>query len=336
MPLMVPPTARNRTRAMFLSLAALAILSGFVAACDRSSEPPSVALALRTTPTTVAPGPIDNGSIHSQAAATLLADELLDRIVLPAGTTSLRTSPAPVLDQPFQVPVTPNLASAHRFERVPETFAATVTYFGHLVPPGFVQTGSGQSGFAVPGAGDPGSTNPRAVTESDVTDTLSSPPAGVGSAEILVGVASSDGTATFVRIDTQVTWTPAKPAAESVPARDQVAVVSVMQVLAPNQISVFDPHRVVVRDPARFAALARSVDDLTPALPGVESCPADFGTRYVVAFSTTEAAAPDVEFTAGDCDHVTVSADGHQLGVLADSPTFRAAYLSALGLTAAG
>jgi hypothetical protein len=75
---------------------------------------------------------------------------------------------------------------------------------------------------------------------------------------------------------------------------------------------------------------------LTPAPAGVESCPADPGIGYVVAFSTTDAAAPDIVSTAGGCDDVTVSAGGHQLGVLADSAAFRAAYLSALGLPSAG
>jgi hypothetical protein len=327
----VLPAARGRIRLVLLSLAAVAILAAGGAACGRSSDPPPVALALKTTPTTVAPE-----SIHSEAAATLLATELLDRIVLPAGTTTVATSPAPVLDQPFQVPATSNLALAHRFARVPATFSATEAYFGRVVPSGFVQTGSGQSGFAVPGAGNPGSPNPPKVTESDVTDTLSSPPAGVNSAEILVGVAFGDGAATFVRIDTQVTWTPEKPTTASVPPRDRVAVVSVVHVLAPNQIRAFDPHRAVVSDPATLASLAASADALTPALPGVESCPADLGTRYVVAFGTTEAAAPDVVFTAGACDHVTVTANGQQLGVLADSTAFQAAYLSALGLPAAG
>lgn len=88
---------------------------------------------------------------------------------------------------------------------------------------------------------------------------------------------------------------------------------------------------MVVADPSRVAALRRVADGLTAALPGVRSCPADFGTRYRLAFAPSVTAGPALVYTADNCGDVQVSRSGRELGNLAEDTALSAVFARSLG-----
>jgi hypothetical protein len=93
------------------------------------------------------------------------------------------------------------------------------------------------------------------------------------------------------------------------------------------------PRQVTVTDPATLAQLISAANGLPAAYPGAVSCPADFGTRYQVAFELRPGAAPNLTFTAGTCGFVTVTrADGSTAG-LGNDTAFSTAYDRVLGLS---
>lgn len=258
-------------------------------------------------------------AVHNRLAAEQLAVALLDRSKLPPSAKPTSAAPSRAIAKAPQRPATANLAQATHFATASDTVPGAITFFEHHRPLGYTKNMSGQ-----------GRSNTGAGQVSTLSENLTGMPLGVASATLLVSVASTSPTRVGIRVDAQVTWLPAKPAGLTVPAADTTAVVSVTEMASPSQIAAEHlpvPRRVVVGDPRRVEALRRAADGLTPALPGATNCPADMGTRYVVAFATSPTARPDMVFTAGSCGGVAVTAPrGKRLGVLANDAAFTNAY----------
>jgi hypothetical protein len=114
------------------------------------------------------------------------------------------------------------------------------------------------------------------------------------------------------------------------PVRDTTAAVSITETASPSQVAsehLPAPRRIVVSVPSQVERLRGAADGLVPAAPGARSCPADLGTRYVVAFATSPTAAPDMNFTSGSCGLVQVTGRGGQhLSTLSNDTAFTEAY----------
>lgn len=298
-------------------LVAAVVASSLLGAVD---HPPSSGAA-RPAEAVVPPA-----SVHSSASAAALARSLLTSAVLPPGSTPATGAPVGTLGSPAQRSATPDLAQATRFAVVPGSMAEVAAFLQTHRPHGVTSTTGGTGTLSDHGR----------VVEQTVIDTITGMPPGVANAQLLLSVAP-DGSDAGVRIDAEVTWVPAKPAAATVPFADAVATVSLRQTLpgwrhdGPPPLP--SPRQVTVTAPGTVRRLRQAADGLPVRVPGVYSCPADFGTRYIVAFARTAGARADRTFTAGSCDDVTVTGpSGRVVATLADDSAFAHAYRQVLGL----
>lgn len=309
-------------RALLPAVAAAVLLAGCGSATGvRTGTPAS------TTPTSGS-DPTTTTAVHSRTAALALARSLLRRAVLPPGVHPAQAPPAASLRSAPSSSSTPDEAQATRFATTGQSMAATYAYLQAHRPPGSTagMTGSGSAGGT--------------VTVKFLGDTFGGMPAGVDNAQLLLSVAPLHGGGTGIRVDAQVTWLPTKPAAATVPSGDEVAVVSITETMPARiwrQEKLPAPRRVTVTDAATVRRLRAAADGLPMSLPGPRSCPADVGTRYVVAFARAAGAPPDRTYVAGSCDLVSVTGtSGRTIAVLADSTGFDAAYRAVLGPGAGG
>ncbi len=265
-----------------------------------------------------------SGAIHNRAAAGALARSLLERAVLPPGSVTVSAALAATLRQPPERPGTPDLATATRFATTGDSMASVDAFF-RAHPP----VGNQSSGSSSGSAGRYGVT-----TEEYVGYAIGHLPSGAASAQLLLAVAPLRGGGSGIRVDAQVTWYPAKPAAARVPRGDGVAVVSLVETLPAADWQgehLPAPRRVVVTDPATVEELRDAADGLQATTPGVRSCPVDLGTRYVVAFGPAAGAAPNRTYTAGSCGEVAVAgASGQTIAALSDDQAFDSAYRQVL------
>lgn len=263
-------------------------------------------------------------AVHTRATAEQVANVVLDRVKLPPSLEGNRTVPSPALGNPPQRPATSDLAQATHFFTAPGTMAKTLAFFERHRPAGYTASGSGQ-----------GSSDTGTGQVATVMDALGGMPPGVSSAQLLLSVTQISAQRVGIRVDAQVTWLPPKPAGLTVPARDTTAVVSITETASYSQVAsehLPAPRRIVVSVPSQVERLRDAADGLVPAAPGVRSCPADLGTRYVVAFATSPTAAPDMVFTAGSCGFVQVTGRGGQhLSTLSNDTAFTETYDRVLG-----
>lgn len=269
-----------------------------------------------SAPRPVATGaqPVPWGPVHDQASADTLARALVDRVSLPPGSRLLTAPPSRGLGTPPEQPETPDLADAVRFAVVPLDSASTLD-FARAHPPG---------GYTTANSGSGTTSGPDQPTEQFLTQNVSGMPAGVDSAAILIAVVDSGSSESDVRIDAEVTWLPSKPAWLTVPANDAAVVVALKETQAPQPPDIPAPRTVTITDPTMVDRLRTAADGLQPALPGTRNCPADLGTRYNIDFKPTPADPPNISFTAGNCDEVTVTGPDGSTSQLGDDAASRA------------
>lgn len=312
----------RRVRRVLIPAAAAALLAGCGSGVGVQTGSPPTASTL-PGPTGTTPPTSATSAVHSRAAAAALARSLLAGAVLPPGARPVQAPPAHALRSANWTPGTPNLAQATRFATTSRSMAATAAYLQAHRPKG---TSPGGTGTA---------TSHGIATDTMVTDVIGGTPFGASSAQLVYSVAPLPGGGAGIRVDAQVTWLPAKPAAATVPGGDRVAVVSVVETVPGGrwkQEHLPAPRRVTVTDTAAVRALREAADGLVMAPPGARSCPVDLGTRYVVAFAPAAGAHPDRTYTAGSCDEVAVTGpSGRTIATLADDTAFDHAYRSVLG-----
>jgi hypothetical protein len=145
-------------------------------------------------------------------------------------------------------------------------------------------------------------------------------PAVLDSRGLLVTVVQ-DGDKTAIRVDAQVTWQPARPATERVPAAAHAVTVSMD--VGMNQGGKQPPKPVTITDPARVRALTALINGLAPFPPGMFSCPADFGAELVLTFragpGTPGLAVATVDLAG--CDGVDLTIGGKSQPALAGPGT---------------
>jgi hypothetical protein len=109
-------------------------------------------------------------------------------------------------------------------------------------------------------------------------------PAVLDSRQLIVEVVADSGK-TAIRVDSQVTWLPARPAGEKVPPA--VRAVTVSEYLGWN-VDSQPPRPVTITDPAKVRALVALIDGLPmpPQFGAIaESCPDSNGSDLTLAFS---------------------------------------------------
>jgi len=217
---------------------------------------------------------------------------------------AVRTGLIASLTQSGQRPATPDLASVTRWWRVPGRPQAVLAWIRAHLPSGFTPDGTGFG---------PGSW----------TDTFALPAVpGVLTERELVVLAVANHGETAIRVDAQVVWLPARPAAERIPA--DVTRITVTPVFGFNRnprAKRLD-HAFTVTDPAKVARIVALVNSLTRFPDGTFSCPADFGGQMRLTFITRPgrpAAARLIAEYAG-CGVVSVRISGRDMPALSEYP----------------
>jgi hypothetical protein len=137
---------------------------------------------------------------------------------------------------------------------------------------------------------------------------------------LLVSVTGYGVNQVAIRVDSEVTWLPAKPAGERIPATAKVVIAAPLP--GPGPVSAYDTP-VTITDPAKVAKIADAVDAL-PVFPrGIMSCPADFGGGLRLTFRATLTGPTLAVVTAHTtgCGTVQVSIGGKPMLTLGQAGT---------------
>jgi hypothetical protein len=200
------------------------------------------------------------------------ADAILAAFAVPKHAQKLPSAPSVadgLLKHPGQLPGSPDLVDKAEWWLVPGKPQAALAWEAAHLPHRFSATGTGT-------VGGPGN-------ETGWVEVFSLPDIyGVLDSRDLVVLAVADGKKTALRVDAQVTWQPARPASEKVPAAAKAVTIS--EDLGGNQGKKKPPKPVTITNPAKVSKLIKLIDGLPLAQPGVFGCPADFGDSLTLTF----------------------------------------------------
>jgi uncharacterized protein YceK len=254
-------------RRLFISCAVLVAISGCgtipLTHATASSAPPAADAKTSAAKTSAA----TSGSPRQRAEAD--AASILASFVPPPGARKLSAAPSldgGVLGHPQETPASLDFVDDASWWQFPLQFpSAVLSWEAAYVSRRFTFTGSGT------GLG----------TTFENWDLP--PVAGVLDSRWLVVSALSDGAGgTDVRVEGEVSYTPARPAASYIPATAVHAVV-VTAVPGPNDQRK-PPAPLVITDPVKVRNLVALVNGLPLSLPGVYSCPAYDGGGVRLTF----------------------------------------------------
>jgi hypothetical protein len=198
----------------------------------------------------------------------------LASFVPPPGSKRLSHAPAGVhdaLSQPASMPGTPDLVDDSSLWQVPGSPSGVLGYEKAHLPARFQFEGGGSAGGGYQ------------LSFEDFTVASGLGPVETG--ELLVGSITSASGQAFARVDAQVTWRPARPAATFLPA-GRIHAVVVTAVPGMNDTRK-PPGPVTVTDPDRVRRLVSLVNGLPLFPPGVFSCPMDDDAGLKMEFLAT-------------------------------------------------
>jgi hypothetical protein len=212
-----------------------------------------------------APGP------HQRAVAD--ADAILASFAVPSGARKLAASPSVdsgALKTSIQIPQTPDLVDKADWWLAPGKPQQVLAWEAKHVSRRYSFEGTGSTY----GPGGRGLVRADMFSLPNITGVLDS-------RELLVEVVQ-DGAKTAIRVDAQVTWQPAVPASEKVPAAAKAVTISMD--LGPNQTSRKPPKPVTITDPAKVGELRALINSLPLTQPGTINCPMDWGDNLMLTF----------------------------------------------------
>ena len=285
-----------------------------------------------------APNAPTAGSPHQRAVAD--AARIIASFPPPPGAARSARPPSPLLDRPPEgPPITPDVVTATRWWTAPGQPLAVLAWVAAHAPAGFTGGGPpGEAGYIPPGDFKPGHGPPpeKDLRPYEWWDQFSLPavPDVLTERVLLVAVVRAGSDRTAIRMDAQVVWLPAKPAAERIPPDATVVT------LAP-EVGVPVPARqrladrpMTITDPARVARIAAVVDGLPVFPPGTFSCPADigWGIRLTFRAGLHGRALALVTGDQGGCETVSVVINGEPLLPLADGGSLEARVLQIAGV----
>jgi hypothetical protein len=205
------------------------------------------------------------------------ADAILASFAVPSGARKLAAAP-PVdkgaLKSPVQIPVTPDLVDKADWWLAPGKPQQVLAWEAKHVSRRYALDGTDNGSFPTGREGGGEEVWADMFSLPDITGVLDS-------RELVVEVVQ-DGDKTAIRVDAQVTWQPAVPASEKVPAAAKAVTISMDPGM--NQGSKKPPKPVTITDPAKLGALRALINSLPLFPPGDFSCPAAFGGNLVLTF----------------------------------------------------
>jgi hypothetical protein len=141
--------------------------------------------------------------------------------------------------------------------------------------------------------------------------------AGVLSARyLMINAVDAGGGQAALRVDSQVSWLPAKPAAERVPAAAKVVTISA----TPGpMVGAKVPAPVTITNAGTVERIAALADGLPVYPPGAVSCPMELGKAVQLTFRPTPGGPPLAVVSAGltGCQGVRFTVGGEQQPALA-------------------
>ncbi len=264
------------------------------------------------------------------------ATEIIADFPPPPGAARSVRSVSPLLSAPAMSPsATPDVVTATQWWTVPGQPEAVLAWVAAHVPAGFTLGAHGSQGYDQGVQAQPGA---DAVDRPyEWFDQFSLPPVPnvLFQRSLLVEVVGHGTGQTAIRVDAQVTWLPAKPAAERIPPDAKVLTVAAQPGPGPQQARkrLVDPP-VMITDPATVARIAALVDGLPLFPPGVFSCPADFGggTRLTFSASRNGPALAVVTVRDSGCAGVSLVVGGRSLPALSGGRDLQRQVLAIAGI----
>jgi hypothetical protein len=241
------------------------------------------------------------------------ARHILASFVPPPGARRLRRAPGAgegMLRQPFQTPGVFHLIDKASFWKVPGQPQQLLNWEGAHLPRQFRTAGTS--------------------TESDHGTTilwgqeysLPAVPTVLLERDLLIAAVRAGHGKTYIRVDAQVTWVPAKPAAELVPKAAQVVTVRLQAGYGAGLTQ--RAGTATVTDPARVRRIAALVDALPLAGWETISCPMYSGGAVTLTFRA-RAGGPALVKVSADligCPPASFTAHGGQLPLLTTTTSF--------------
>jgi hypothetical protein len=249
------------------------MLAGCAVAGPPGTGPSAKGTAAPPSESTVSSAsPASSASLTPGQRAQADAAAILAAFAIPPGAKRLSAPPASLkaaLGEPLQRGFSPDIADKDSFWAVPGGPAAVLAWEEQHVPRRFTraETVRGTDG---------------GVAQSGDVFTLP-PTAGVlESRELMVEVADGGGGQSAIRVDAQVSWTPAKPAGAVVPAAARVVTLSMNY--GANAHGRKPPAPVTITDPVTVGKAAALVDHVPPLPSGTYSCPFADEMAFNLAF----------------------------------------------------
>jgi hypothetical protein len=139
--------------------------------------------------------------------------------------------------------------------------------------------------------------------------------------ELVVSVAADGPGQVAIRVDAQVMWLPAKPAAERIPSAAKVVTITHVPGSGPQSAGDVP---VTITDPATVARIAAIVDALPVYPPGIMGCPLSDGSGMRLTFRATLSgpALSVVTAQSEGCPSVTVTIGGKPMPELSQADSF--------------
>jgi hypothetical protein len=153
--------------------------------------------------------------------------------------------------------------------------------------------------------------------------------------ELAVEAAAAGGGRTDLRVDAEVTWLPAKPAAERVPPEATAVTISAVPGF---MVGAKVPAPVTITDPAKVSRIASLVNGLSLIRPGGFNCPMDRGRAVRLTFRASAEGPALAIVSAGltGCEGVTFTAGGTRQPMLAGGAALARQVLTIAGLSWTG
>ena len=256
------------------------------------------------------------------------ADSLLAAFPPPPGAVKTGSPAVSVLSSAPETTASPDLVIRTSWWRAPGQSATLLSWIRAHMPPGITYGGPGYltrgHPSVAPPALEPGDSPPHPNPAAIVMqwDQYSKPavPGILSQRWLLVSVAADGAGQVAIRVDSEVTWLPAKPAGERIPVTAKVVIVAPLPGAGPA--SAYNTP-VTITDPAKVAKIADTIDGLPVFPPGVMSCPADFGGGLRLTFRAALAGPTLAVVTAGTsgCGAVQVSIGGKPMMTLSQAGT---------------
>lgn len=251
------------------------------------------------------------------------AASILQSFVPPSGAVRLTAAPDAdhgALGRPVTPVASPNTVDNVSWWRVKGTPQAVLAWEKSHISSRFKATGSG-SGFSVG----------HQSTMWSQQYSLPPVPGLLDQRQLAVSAVNDGEGQTALRVDSQVTWLPAKPASERIPASAKAVTISASPgVIRDGKV----PAPVTITSAATVEKIASLVEGLPVFPPGRYSCPADIGKAVQMTFrgSATGPALAVVTADLTGCQAVSFTVGGKKQPGLSGGASAAQQVLAASGL----